>query len=400
MIRTERSRWLDERIAWPLVCLFVFSIPWEKSVVAPGLGTFSRLLGLCALAAAAGAAWMRGSLRAPNLALVVAGCFAAWTGLTFFWSVSPAETADRALTFAQLAAMLWLIWETCRTSARQARLLEAYVAGAAIASLLTLARYAQGLQTYYLRYAAPGFDPNSLGLTVALSIPLALYLAARDHGFARWFYRAAVALAVAAVLLSASRTALIVTFCGFSFVLFTWRGTDRAQRVWSVILFGLLLSGILYLAPSSSRQRLRTMPTEATGGILRNRTQIWKAGVKVFLSRPLVGVGAGAFPEAVRPRLGTPALPGHRYVAHNTYLSVLVECGLAGFGLFALWLGVLAVYVWIMKPPERALWSVVLAAWAIGVMTLSWEHRKVGWLLAGLIMTEWARSFRRGQERA
>ena len=65
-----------------------------------------------------------------------------------------------------------------------------------------------------------------------------------------------------------------------------------------------------------------------------------------------------------------------------------------------LWLGVLAVYAWIMEPPERALWGVMLAAWAIGVTTLSWEHRKVGWLLAGLIMTEWARSFRRDQERA
>ena len=134
MTGTERSNWLDERIAWPLVCLFVFSIPWEKSVVAPGLGTFSRLLGVCALAAAAGAAWMRGAIRAPGLALVVAGCFAAWTGLTLFWSVSPAETADRALTFAQLAAMLWLIWEICRTPARQARLMGAYVAGASVAS--------------------------------------------------------------------------------------------------------------------------------------------------------------------------------------------------------------------------------------------------------------------------
>ena len=167
-----------------------------------------------------------------------------------------------------------------------------------------------------------------------------------------------------------------------------------------MVLFALLVSGMLYLAPSSSRRRLTSVPTQAAGGILHNRTQIWRAGLKVLRAHPLVGAGAGAFPEAVRPRLGVPAIPGHRYVAHNAYLSVLVECGVVGFGLFALWLGVLAVYTWIMPPPERALWGVVLACWAIGVTTLSWEHRKVGWLLAGLIMTEWAHSFRRHEEQA
>lgn len=104
-------------------------------------------------------------------------------------------------------------------------------------------------------------------------------------------------------------------------------------------------------------------------------------------------MGSGAYPEAVRPDIGAPALAGHQYVAHNTYLSVLVECGLVGFTFFGLLLGVLAAFVWIMPHAERALWSVMLAAWAVGATTLTWEHRKPGWLLFGLIMTEWARSY-------
>ncbi len=400
MNRAECAGRLDRHAVWPLVCAFVFSIPWEKSVEAPGVGTIARLLGICALAAAAAAACMRGSVRGPNLALLLATAFAGWTGLTYLWSVSPAGTADRALTFAQLAAMLWLVWETCRSRERQAQLMWAYVAGAVVASVLTIARYVQGLETYYRRYAAPGFDPNDLGLTVALAIPLALYLDGRSRGFAPWLLRAAVALAAAAVLLTASRTALIVSFCAFSLVALAWRQSDASRRLWGVILFGALLGGMLCLAPSASRQRLRTLPPEEAGGILHGRTQIWKAGVKALAANPVAGVGAGAFPEAVRPRLGIPARPGHRYVAHNAYMSVLVECGLAGFALFALWLGVLAAYVWMMPWPERVLWGVVAACWAIGVMTLSWEHRKAGWLLAGLLMTEWARCFGRRAERA
>jgi O-antigen ligase len=272
------------------------------------------------------------------------------------------------------------------------------VAGAAVASLLTILRYAQGHQTYYRRYAAAGFDPNDLGLTVALAIPLALYLALKEPGLLRWAYWSCVALALTAVLLSASRTCLVVSFAAFSFVVWSWRESDSRQKLAGVALAGLLLGGVLLLAPPAARQRLGTLPTEAAKGTLHDRTRIWKAGAGSFRSHPLLGVGAGAFPEAVRPQIGEPALAGHRYVAHNSFLSILVECGLIGLGLFLLLAATLAAFIWMMPVVERALWSVMLAAWALGVMTLTWEHRKPTWLLFALIMTEWARSFAAARE--
>jgi O-antigen ligase len=176
--------------------------------------------------------------------------------------------------------------------------------------------------------------------------------------------------------------------------LWTWRKSDLSQKISCLVLFSLLVLGPLYLAPHFSRHRLGTLLAEATTGTLHNRTQIWKAGVRVFLERPWRGVGAGAYPEAVRPQLGAPALAGHQYVAHNTYLSVLVESGLIGFGLFALTILVLAAFVWIMPSTERALWSVMLLVCGVGVTTLTWEHRKPVWFIAALITTAWARSFR------
>jgi len=387
--------WLDRAVAWPLLWVLVFSIPWEKSLLVVGVGTITRLLGVLAVLAGIGVVLQRRSLRRPNLVLILAAGFVLWNAMTWLWSYAPAATEAKTLTLGQLLVMFWLIWELCGTAARETALMAAYVAGAAVSSVLTILRFAQGLETYYRRYAATGFEPNDLGLTVALSIPLALALALRGRGPLRWVWRGAVALAITAILLSASRTALVVSFAGFLYPLWTWRKSDLSQKISSLVLFGLLVLGPLYLAPSSSRQRLSTLLAEATTGTLHNRKQIWKAGLKVFLlERPLLGVGAGGYPEAVRPRLGTPAIAGHQYVAHNTYLSVLVESGLIGFGLLAATILVLAASVWMMPFTERALWSVMLLVCGVGVTTLTWEHRKPVWFIAALITTAWARSFR------
>jgi O-antigen ligase len=319
---------LVQRAAWALLCLLVFSIPWEKSIQAPGVGTLSHLFGILAFAAGAMVAVRRGSIRPPNLAMGLAALWVLWSALTYLWSLDRQATLMRAITLAELLAMVWLIWDACRTPLRQTRLMQFYVWGAVAASASTFLRYFQGRQTYYRRYTAPGFDPNDFGLILALSIPLALYLALRARGWERWCYRAAVLAVISAVLLTASHTALIATFAAFGFSLWTWREADRGQRISSALLLALLLLGMFQFAPAPSRSRLATISTELTQGTLHNRTVIWKAGLKVLKSHPVAGVGAAAYPEAVRPRLGTPGVPGHQYVAHNTFLSVLVEGGL------------------------------------------------------------------------
>jgi O-antigen ligase len=396
--QARRSGWL-EQAGYVLLAVFVFTIPWEKTLTIPGIGTFARLAGIIAFAAGVLAAAARRDLRKPNVALILALLFTLWTAVTFFWSQAPASTQARTLTFAQLLAMWWLVWEFARGGRRQARLLQAYVLGAVVASAATIARYLEGTETYYRRYAAPGFDPNDLGVTAALALPLCFYLALSATGGTRWLWRAAVAAIITAVLLTGSRTAMIAAYAGFAFPLLTWRKSDKTQRLSAALLLGFLLLGTFRLAPEHSRQRLATVGQELTQGTLHNRTRIWKAGLKALKGNPVFGAGAGAYPEAVRPWLGRPGLPGHEYVAHNTFLSVLVETGLIGFGLFAALLAALAVFVWIMPPAERALWTVMLAVWAIGVSTLTWEHRKATWIIFALITAQWARSFVSAEKR-
>jgi O-antigen ligase len=366
-------------IAFILLILLVFTIPWEKSVIVPGVGTLTRLLGVAAVVAAL-PKWR--SFR-PNGFLVAASAFVAWSACTWFWSLDRDATAARIFTYGPLLVLFILVSH----EARVGRLMQAYVAGAAIASLLTMVRYSMGLQTYWRRYAAPGFDPNDLGITVAIAIPLAL------HVLPKWPARAAIALFGSAILLTASRTALI----GACAALVGTALFSRKHRFHSVVLLLLILSGALLFAPEAARQRIATTTTEISRGTLHHRTVIWKAGLRAWRARPVAGAGAGAYPDAVEPLIGVPGRAGHEYVAHNVFLSVLVETGVIGFALFACALAVLALFVWVLPNEQRLLWTIAFGVWLIGAATLTWEHRKPTWLLPALACSMWVRSFQRDQ---
>lgn len=391
MAAETRFRW-TETAAWALLCAFVFTIPWEKSLWVPHVGTISRLAGILAFLAGAAAAARRGSVRRWNVALVLAAALVAWSCLTYLWSMDRAATAVRARTLIELLAMLWLIWDQCRGARRQFDLMRAYTLGAVAASSIAFFRYVTNQQTNYRRFAATGFDPNDFGLILSLAIPMALYLGLRERGWLAWCFRAAVPILAAAVFLTASRTALVATFVAFAFAFWTWRRASLPQRALTAAVLLALGLSLFHFGPAPQRNRLATIGTELKRGTLHNRTRIWKTGLKVLKKHPALGVGAAAFPEAVSPWLGKSDSAGFLVVAHNTFLSVLVECGAAGFAVFALLLGTLAVFVWMMPATERALWTVMLAVWAVGVSTLTWEHYKPTWLIIALITTAWARS--------
>lgn len=389
---------MAERAALALLCALVFSLPLEKGVAVPGVGTISRTIGLAAFAAGAVAVARRRTLRTPNAALLLAAAFVLWSGATYFWSMAPSVTAARFTTLLQLFGMLVLIWELARSARAQAWLMRSYVAGAAVSSVWTMLRAARNQQTYYRRFATAGFDPNDLGLTLALAIPMVLYLLSRARGAAAWLLRLAAALIIVAILLTASRTALVAACLGFAFQFLAWRKLTPWQRTWQVALLGLLLLGAVWLAPPASRQRLATLPNELAAGTFHGRTRIWKTGVKLLKRHGLAGVGAGAYPAAVRPWLGVPPIPGHEYTAHNTFLSVLVETGVIGLAIYGLLLGTLIVFAAMLDVSRRVLWFSALAVWATGVSTLTWENRKPTWLVFALIMTAWARAYFPSQE--
>lgn len=390
---------LLQKITYVLLWIFAFAIPWENGLLIPGFGTVGRAAGLAAFGLGVLAVLDSGRLRAPVLQHVLMFLVVTWVGLTYFWSFAPARTRIVAVTFLQLLAMVWLIWQFAQTRRQQILLLRAFVlgtivsAGATLVPLLNGAGAASG--PYYGRYTSMGFNPGDMALILALSLPISLYLMVCDETwrFRFYFYGAHVALALCAILLTASRGGLIACCAVLPLVPFVVSRLSRQQKTVGLTLVLLMGVGMLSVVPESSWSRIGTIGSEVRSGTLNERTMIWQTGWMVFGQSPFWGVGAAAFAPSANHALGMPfhevAADGEvniELAAHNTFLSVLVEQGVIGFGLYLAMLLTLVLSALRLPAIDRAFWLSVLLTWTIGVSGLTWEDRKPSWFIFGVLV--------------
>lgn len=370
------------RGAFACLWAFAFVIPWEEVDHIPGFGSIGRVVGAATFAAALLHVVAARRIRPLLWFQLFAILFSLWAALTLFWTVDSDATRIRVLTYAQLAMFAWVIWELAPTHARQMQLLQAYVLGSYVAVISTLTNYFTGAATAAsaVRYAGFDYNPNELGFTVALGLPMAWYLAlAQPRTWLTWPNRLFVPLGMAAILLTASRGAFIPAVAAL--LLIPWT-LPRLRMGAKMTTCALALGALLFarqLAPEASWQRLATTSADMETGSFGGRLKIWNAGLEVFGQHPLVGVGAGGFDVAVTPVLGYPKPP------HQTFLSVLVGQGVVGFLLFTGLFASAMLSLRRMASLERRFWLVMLLTLGIGLMPRTWDYRKPLWLALSLL---------------
>jgi O-antigen ligase len=364
-----------------LSLVLIFTIPWEGAVRFPGFGTGSKLIGI-----AVGGLWvatvvLTRQVRRPPAFLVVAFVFVLWIALSVFWSADVSTSLPEALAWFQQLGLAFVLWDVFRTRRAVLAGLQAYVLGAFVAVAWASANYLAGnpFYTHYDRFSPGDTNPDGFGFLLALAVPVAWYLAALagSERAGRWrvVNYAYLPVAFLGLALSGTRTALIAALVGMLFGL----ATVTRLRPWARIAVAVLLASAVYLllpvvAPLRSFERLGTTGTELTQGDLNGRLEQWQQGLASFSDHPLLGVGVNMYRSV--NNLGK--------VAHNSYLSVLVELGLVGFVLFASILALVLMSALAHRGWERAFWLTLLLVWAIGASTLTWEHRNSTWLFLTL----------------
>jgi O-antigen ligase len=369
-------------LAYAALWIFVFTLPWENAlVIIPGVGVVTKITGGLALAAAVGVVLMSGRLRRWHGLHVAALLLLLWTGGELFLFHVGQRLPYKYTTYVQLFLVLLIIWELAPSRSRQIGLMTAYVSGAYVAALATLLLYrSSGGQLR--RFAAVGSDPNSLAMTLALAVPMAWYLGVTSRSLIlRWACRGYLIVALVAVALTGSRGGMLATIVALMIIPLTMTRLSPGRLTAAISVLAVAGALAVVYVPEKIVQRLASTGTEVEDLTLGGRFSIWRAGVKAFAQRPMTGYGLGGWRTAVSPWLGPDP-----QVAHNAFLSVLVETGIVGLLLYSTMF--VAVLLALMRLPtlERRFALVLLATLVVTMMPLSWDDQKAVWFVLAALL--------------
>ena len=177
-------------------------------------------------------------------------------------------------------------------------------------------------------------NPNDLALSLNLLLPFAVVLALASSGFKRVSYWACAALLTAGVVVTFSRGGFIGLVAAGGVLL--WKLSKR-NRALAVVAFLAATGFFLAVMPAGYSARLTTILSieEDPTGSAQARRDLLERGIQVASNHLIVGVGMGNFH----------IYSIHEQVAHNSYLEIAAELGVAG----------LVAYLILILAPLRSL---------------------------------------------
>jgi O-antigen ligase len=369
------------RIAWFLLLLFVFAVPWEYSLdLGEPLGNVARMVGLVLLLAAVPSILQAGRLRTPGPLQWMVLAFYLWLCCSCFWTIEPLVTLYKIRAYFQEMMIVWLVWEFAESPGDLRSLLRAYVAGSWVLAALTLANFSspEAIAAGQIRFAAYGQDPNDVARFLDLGFPLAaLLLTSESRWPARLLALGYLPLGLVAVLLTASRggfLAAVVALAGCGILLA--RGHARVALA-GILALPAIAVALWFTVPRETFERLATIPGQLHGGDLNQRLNIWSAGWHAFAQAPLFGTGAGSFSSAA----GLSPLD----TAHNTVLSILASGGLCALFLAVAIVALAAHSVLQSHGALRLALATALLVWVVTSLVATVEESRTTWLLLALI---------------
>jgi O-antigen ligase len=268
--------------------------------------------------------------------------------LIFHRTAYPHDTISLAFLYCSYAILCFLAAQTLIKSA-QARTLAVIfsVYGAAMASFALLQGISPNGKLYWIRQPRMGgwiYGPyvnhnHYAGLMEMLvPIPLVLALTHLTSTRNRALAAAAAAVMVGTIFISGSRGGMIAILAELIFLSVLLVKQKRSLRTAvGVGLFLAILAGLLtWVGGVELGKRIATVGPSHNEISNDVRAYINRDGFKMFLKKPVMGWGLGAFP-VVYPQFRTFYTNFFVNEAHNDYLQLLVEMGLLGFATM-LWL--------------------------------------------------------------
>jgi len=177
-------------------------------------------------------------------------------------------------------------------------------------------------------YAVVGFFRNYLTFAHTMIFPFAaaaaLAAAGRLLGFA-----AAVVIAVAIVFSTARGAWLALVAVAVVLALL-------AHRTRIVVMLGALVTAAVLTVAVTPALRAEAAKMFTRGGVNVGRMGIYAANLDIIHARPVFGLGFGRYQAAAGPYFDLHPEADRRSHAHNNFLQIAAEAGLAGLAAFGL----------------------------------------------------------------
>jgi O-antigen ligase len=322
--------------------------PWAIFVV-----QLSSLILICA--------WAIPQVRSGQIALSsnpVLAPMCAFAGLVIVQLLGTSAyrhaTESGLLLYAAYGAVCFLLSQTLHRTTQIRWLATAFgVFGSCVAVFAVLQSLSSGGKLYWIR--APRFGGWIYGpyvnhnhyaglMEMLVPIPLVFAFSRYAHGRKRWLAAAASAFMGATIFLSGSRggmAAFAIQSAIFLWLLFRERTRNGAALLLAGFLL-LALASIAWIGGSEVSARIATLGSSRHADPSTDmRLKIDADSLRMFSQWPILGCGLGTFPT-VYPQFRSFYTNSFVNAAHNDYLQLLTETGIAGFAI-AIWFLVAAI---------------------------------------------------------
>jgi O-antigen ligase len=263
------------------------------------------------------------------------------------------ETYKHLLLYAAYGMLVFVVTQTLRRSSQfelMAKLFTAY--GGILAAFAILQGMAPNGKLYWIfglqqggALYGPYVNRNHYAGLMEMLTPFPLVLAATSmtNGNRKIVVAGIAALMAASIFLSGSRggmLAFVVQVLVLGVFLLRKREAGWQQPIMLGGFLALVIVFLVWIGGNELTKRLISIHSDAreeiAGGV---RLSIDRDCLRMFMKRPLIGWGLGTFP-VVYPEFRSFYTTFFVNEAHNDYLQLLVETGLAGFSI-AVWFMVL-----------------------------------------------------------
>lgn len=344
-----------------LLCVFVAFLPFEGMGYIEDLPSAGKLVGMLMVGAAIVAFLTGHRLRMLSRPMVVRVVLVLYSGMSVAWSFAREDTLSTLPRIAQLLVFILLVWEFAVTYKDQMWVLRSLLVGMLVPLAMAFAEF-RGASRFQVeageRFTGGGADLNYLAYMCSVSILIAVYLATNAAAldrYCRWLYWGMAILCALECMLTGSRGGFVCLLVAAVFAMIL-AGVSRRRilTILQVLAAGLVVFVLVYyLVPAALLNRVTREQSIAEDP----RYGIWMRGLVALRKDPILGLGAGAYARAT-------SIPGERVaVAHNTFLSVLVELGVVGLALYLWYTVMLFGAAWRLPRREKLLW---LGSWRSG----------------------------------